>query len=1778
MNWIVAVVRRALVAVSFGLAGGLAVIPVGSALAQALGLPGLEADAQGYASALRAKGPPKLDQKVIDDAALQAAQAVAGHDMGRAVQALERAVAARDDRPTTWMALAQAQASLSPPNLARALQAGWLGSLRAAPGRERLDNMLWLARLLDGAMNRPENAIAAYRDALDEAKEARLPQPEAQRRLAELRLALGLTLKRVSASSDEQPARLCLTFSDRLKSGRDIRFEDFVQLEPPAQVTAAVDDNQLCLSGVSHGTTYQVTVRQGLPGADSMVFKHDEATTIRVDDRSPSVAFRGDQFILVRGDNGGIPVVTVNLDSVKLKLNRINDRNLVGQLKGDALRSALGTYDVRRLRDSEGELIWEGKLAVASGGRNQETVTGFAVRTLIPETKPGLYVITAEPVDVPGNDQRYIKATQWLMISDLGLTTTRGADGVHVFVRSLASAKPAAGIGLTLVARNNSELGRAVTDAEGHAVFGPGLSRGVGGQSALMVTASGADGDFALIDLSLAAFDLSDRGVGGRAVPGPLDAYLYSDRGVYRPGETVNLTALLRDDRTAAVEGFPLTLKVLRPSGTEFYAGTLKPAAAGGFTLPLALTKTAPLGGWQVLAYGDPKRDPIGRLSFQVEEFVPERLAVELAAFQPAIEPGLPFEVGVTSRFLYGPPAAGLGGTAEVALGEDPDPYPQFKGFHFGLAQEQVTARVSELILPAGDAEGKARLAVELPPQPDTTKPLRAAIRVAVTEPGGRPTRKSIFAAVRTQPYAIGIRPRFDGDRLGEGQGAGFEIIAIDRQGNRIVKPSLRWELIAEHRDFQWYHENGRYKYRVTERDHSVRAGTAAIPAATAAVQDLGTLAYGRFRFEVSDAATGVATSFRFSSGWEAGPSASDTPDTLEVTADRPVYGAGETAHLIIRPPFAGEVLLTVATDRLLLTRTLSVEKGGTRVDVAVDAAWGPGAYVTATVYRPPVHGKERQPVRAIGLTWLTIDPAPRTINLSINTPEVVRPRQTVEVPITATFSGAVAGAVAGAGAGADVYVTLAAVDEGILQLTEFASPDPGKHFFGKRELGLDIRDDYGRLIDTIDSVGALRQGGDGMAGGLPKVPFTVLSLFQGPVKLDAQGKAIIRLALPEFNGQLRLMAVAYDRTRIGSASRKLVVRDALVADATLPRFIAPGDDSQMTISLHNVEAVAGRYRVTVSGLPPVRVVQPVEGSLVDLARDARLSLVLPLTGDSSGVGGVVVAVNGPVDGPADGPAMVAVRQELPLTVRSSRPEESEFTARLLAPGAEAVADISMLAAYVPGSAGLSLSFSSAPPFDVGGLLAALDRYPYGCLEQLVSRALPLLVVADVAGALGARLETGTGPNRAEPALTLAARVDQAIARVLDKQRFDGAFGVWSANGEAAPWLTAYAMEFLTRARALKYAVPETPYLAGLTWLRAHAIDGGSDKAGLVSRAYALNTLALAGVLTPGPVRYFADAFGDQLPTPLARGQLGAALARLGDRDRAEVAFAGALSGLARESWPEDYGSTVRDAAALVTIASEAGMADRNRLPALIDRLPASAAAVRETNTQEQAWLVLAADSLMKGAAPLALTMADRPLAKADPVRLEPTLAQLSGVAGGIKVRNAGRQPVWQAVSSHGVPLVPRPALREGMKIRRNFFWRDGTAVNLDLVKQNDVFVIVLEGEAGTKLFHQALVTQSLAAGWEIENKALGAGGLEGMGWLGKLSEPLAAELRDDRYVAAINLTETSPQFKLAFMVRAVTPGGYELPGARLEDMYKSRFFARQAVGRVTILSGGEGR
>ncbi|MBX6323197.1 MAG: alpha-2-macroglobulin family protein, partial [Rhodospirillaceae bacterium] len=782
----------------------------------------------------------------------------------------------------------------------------------------------------------------------------------------------------------------------------------------------------------------------------------------------------------------------------------------------------------------------------------------------------------------------------------------------------------------------------------------------------------------------------------------------------------------------------------------------------------------------------------------------------------------------------------------------------------------------------------------------------------------------------------------------------------------------------------------------------------------------------------------------------------------------------------------------------------------------------------------------------AIGVAWLGIDSAPHALQVSLDVPDAVAPRQLVEIPVQ--VSGVVPGQTA--------HLTLAAVDEGVLQITDFASPDPLAHYFGKRRLGVEIRDLYGRLIDGREGRrGRIREGGDEAAlakRGAPP-PTRLVALFSGIVTLDADGRARIRLDIPDYNGRLRLMAVAYDAAHVGSAEAPLVVRDELVTTLSMPRFMAPGDAAQLTLSLQNLSAPAGRFDVALTAEGGVSLGEGATAG-VDLAAGASTLLHATLKGETPGPGRVALVVSGP-----DG---YRLERSFDIFVRPAQLATVERVARRLAPGESLNLSSAVTGRFVPGTGEVLASFSTLPNLDVPGLLRQLDRYPYGCLEQTVSRALPLLYVGEVSRLWGA----GGRDDDLKP------RIQQAINRTLAMQRYDGSFGLWDSADPPEPWLSAYAMEFYTRARRLGYGVPEAAYARGLEWLKRHSESYYADSQDdLGSRAYALFVLAETQAGDASTLRYFHDNYARRLPTALAAAQLGAALALNGDEARAKEAFGIAQMKLERQRRDlRDYGSALRDLAATATLMIEARYTGQDPAP-LLERAAAAQQEREWLSTQEEGWLLMAAAASVGESKAMTLAVNDTQQAeRSEPLYLRPSAEEL---AAGLSVRNAGADTVWARATVIGVPRDPLPPVSRGYAIERKFYDVNGAEVDLGQVRQTDLLVVVITGRKQSELAQQTLVVDLLPPGFEVENAHLaGAQTTDQLGsWLPDLTPVAYSEFLDDRYVAALDLKADARDFTVAYIVRAVTPGTYTLPASTVESMYQPELRARTGTGTVTI-------
>ncbi len=1600
------------------------------------------------------------------------------------------------------------------------------------------------------------------------------PRAASARRAGEQRPAdFAVWTTRVETAGAEPLA--CIRMSRPLNPERS--YSDFVQVMPdpghPAAVTVKAPD-ELCVAGGGF-FGHRITLLKGLPGRNGDVLAANADVDFEFGEKPPYVGFQGEGVILPREEADGVGIETVNVSKLAVEVWRVPDRNLVRKSISKTEPTGEGEYAEDygdTSPDDEGRKVWTGEVPV-KGQTGVRAVTVFPLGAVLKEMKPGAYVVKAKdasggrdlkPKGADSEGDPPAQARRWILFTDMGLIAYQGSDALDVVVRSLKTAKVLPGVKLSLVARNGEDLATTTTDVQGRARFAHALLAGEGAGQARMVMAYGAQADFAALDLERSPVDLSNHGVGGRPAAGSptagreaksaVDGYLYADRGIYRPGETVHLVGLVRDQAAKAVKDRKGSLVIRRPSGVEFQRIRFDKAANGAVAQDLKLPATAPRGRWRATLEMEGVDEASGEVAFTVEDFAPQRLAVEATgdAARP-MAAGETRRIDVLARFLYGASGAGLQTQGEARIRADYNPFPQYKDYRWGDEQKPYEEKYVELPQTVTDGAGRAAEMLDGAQAGDTAIPLAAAVTVSVFEPGGRPVREGLTLKLRAKPLYLGVKTTQTGASGNPTQN--FEVIAVDAAGKRIAAAGVAWTLIAENWDYDWFQKDGRWQWKRTSRDRAIAQGVANIDARDP-VRLNRRLPWGDYRLELTEAKTGARTVLRLASGWGEPAAGEDAPDAARVSTVAETYAQGDTVEVRIKAPYGGEAQVAVATDRLIDFKTLTLGKDGGSIKLKTNGEWGGGAYVLVSVIQPRDPAVTPKPRRALGLVYVPLDPKNRKLTVALGAPQKQGSKAPVVVPVQ----------VQGLKMGTRAHVTVAAVDEGILRLTKQENPDPVKWYFGKRALTLDYRDDYGRLLDpNLGAPTAVNYGGDEIGGeGLTVTPIKTVALWSGVVETGLDGKALVRLPAADFNGQIRLMAVAWTDDAVGSSAADMIVREPVVAELSLPRFLAPGDKAFATLELNNVEGRPGGYTAKVSATGGVVATFQ---KLYQLMLGARSVERTPLDAPQSG-GISQVSMN--VTGPSFNQTV-----SYPIQTRLGWGPVTRATTELQAPGTTFTPAGALMSGLTAGTVSMTVSYSPFRGFDSAPVAEALSRYPYGCTEQLVSAAYPLMYAREVS---------------ADPKLRVVpGQLVQAVSSILDRQALDGSFGLWRpGDGLADAWLGAYVTDFLLEAKALGAPVPDDAVARGLSAMRLLSKPSGFVSVGYVTEypgwwtanpaatkvatarmrsrasAYALYVLAKGKAGDLARLRWFHDVQMKDEPSPLARAQVGAGLALMGDRARAHDSFLEAVKALGFREETDTYQSSLRDLAGVIALAYDAGEAGIARQ--LQGRLEGSVKDPDSLNTQEQARLLQAADRMLRAAGAINVEAAGA----------QPNGARRWSVGRLADARFTNRSAggLWRTVTVRGVPTAAPAAGGSGVTVQKRLFALTGGGADAGALAQGGRVIVLLTGVSQQGRSIRTVVDDALPAGWEIET-VLGPEDAQNgpFKFLGKLTDVAVQEKRDDRYIAAFDLAGGKP-YAVAYVARSVTPGDFFLPGVEVRDMYRPSVAARSAPSRARISAG----
>ena len=1587
----------------------------------------------------------------------------------------------------------------------------------------------------------------------------------------------GFALVRAYPDQGRDSLAIALEFSRPLVGTQD--FDKLLTFAEPVGDKSSwsldKDGKTLRFPFVEANKDYTLRISGALTAADGSKLGKDVEQKVFTGELDPAVGFASQGSVLPAKESRGLPVVSVNIDEVDVEFLRVEEKSLPQffaeyQRGGRKGSWELGSdYDDKVPLSDLAKPVYVNRFALG-GKRNERVLTYLPLQDIAELQEPGLYFAVMKK----SGEFKDQFETAFFTVSDIGLHARAYKDKLYVHTASLQSGASLGGIQLRILDPQGETFLKGETDSNGNALLDYTLQSGH-----VLIAQRGSD--VSLLPFNQPALDLSEFSVAGRESAW-FDVFAWSGRDLYRPGETVRVSALFRDNdgKPVAAKGKgaqPLFVRLKQPDGKTFLDSRVEPGELGYFKFEKTIPVDAPTGRWQVEFRTDPaSKEAVEGMTLRIEEFLPERMKLDLDTADAVLKPGQPFKLQATGAYLYGAPAADNRFSAKLAVAVEQHPLEQLPGYFFGDPTLELPKEAKDVVDAKLDAQGKLSQDIALPDEAKPVSPIAAVVSGSLYETGGRSVNRTLKRVMWPADALVGVRPLFDDkDGADSESNAGFELTRVGSDGKARPGRGLKITLVREHRDYHWnYDEDDGWDYDFTRRFENVETKTID-SGATAARFDF-PVEWGEYRIDVLDPATGLTMRYPFHAGWswnDENRGLDARPDKVKLSLDRTGYKAGDTLKATITPPHAGKGVLLVESDKLLYVQDIDVKAGGSTFEIPVTKEWERhDVYVTALVFRGGSVPSKITPARAVGVAWVPMDRKARRIAVGLVAPKQMRPEQPMRVTVSAPEL-----------AGKQAYATVSAVDVGILNITRFPVPDANKHFFAQRRLGVDAYDLYGRVIESFEGgMAKLRFGGDMALDALPQARrptsrVQTVDLFAGPVKLDAKGNARIDLQVPDFNGTLRVSALVFAADQYGNRDVEAVVRAPIVAEASLPRILAPGDRSTVTLDLTNFTGKAGDFKVRVDGIGPVGISDGIRDAKIAL--EGKTTLSFPI---SAREGYSTANVRVRVDGNG-----FKVDRRYDLPVRPAWPSVLRARTQVLDQLATVSLDAAFADGLMPGSVNARMTVSALPPIPFASALQGALDYPYGCAEQTTSKGYAALELDPAtAKMLGA---TGLDADKRR------ARMEGAFGRLASMQVSSGHFSMWGDDSYISPNLTPYIVEFLLDAREGGFQVPDAVLQKALQRLNEDLLAGGNEFYGADHRshlkfayqAYAGYVLARVNRAPLGTLRALYDNERKHTLTGLPLVHLGLALAMQGDKVRGQKAIAEGFAFKGdRPGYLGDYSSPLRDTALMIALTHERGYAKLTYDARAVD-LGKELDARRKSgwlylSTQEQIALARLGKALMAGQ--------DKQVSGTWHVAGAEETASAAKIVGrtfdydtlaqGVRFDPQGTPPLYASFEIAGVPrTAPVPDLSQ-IKVERKWYGTDGKEWKPGPLKEGEALIVGVSITAD-RAMPDALLTDLLPAGLEIENFNLSdakqwadvvVDGIE-ITDRANAADVLHEEYRDDRYVAALKLGAGSVA-RVFYLVRAVTPGTYTAPPPLVEDMYRPdlRGVGKSVPASITVV------
>ncbi|MDR1966207.1 MAG: hypothetical protein LBQ36_05815, partial [Synergistaceae bacterium] len=1233
----------------------------------------------------------------------------------------------------------------------------------------------------------------------------------------------------------------------RMTSDVDIdKAEPFVEVTPSRNLSLSTNGYGLTVMGdFPPRELVTVKLKAGLPPLEGKPLAKDWERSFIFPDLEPSVNFStSGRFISPANEELIIPFSSVNIENFGVAVERVYDNNVTYATRNE------WPYYVSELAEA---IYWE--TFKISAAPNETAQYSIDLKKILNGRK-GLFQITA------GNLNRWPTVRRIINVTDIGGSAKIGDKTALIWANSIASGTPMKGVKASIYSHSNQLIASGVTDEHGVCSIKRDDDWENGLRPNLVVLES--DGDVSVLHLESNIWAVGNADYSGTSyLNGKYQGICYTPRGIFRPGETVPLLALIRTADLTPETPFPVQLKVFTSMGREWTVKTVMTSEMGMAATDIQLSDAAPTGDWHAYAYIPGESEPITECSFIVEDFAPPKINVEVSSDVKELRYGESPNLHVFAEYLFGAPGDGL--NYEIETSFIPKEYANPDWPDYSFSDHRISFTSSSNIEASGILSSDGTADVAMPEvKNDAPSMLDAIYRVGVREDGGRWVYKSVSIPYYPRDTLLGIKkPDFG---FTTGRDIPFAFAAIDTAGKPASPEGVTLTVYRQQsrRIITTVDGKRRSEYRnenVPLKDFDKKPITFKDGRAEASVS-FGSNGYYVIAIEGAEGEARASASFYvYNPAWryEGMDDAATLPESLSVTLDKDTYRVGERATATVSGSFEGTVLISVETDSVLHydTSTSGGKSAQFTFDVTPDMA--PNAWVSAHLVRAAAAEDTWSGHRAFGAAPIKVDCSDIKLGIEVSAPEKIRPSETNEFSIQLKDS-------VGNGVPGEASIMLA--DEGVLALTRFKTPNFYEKYTAKRRLTLSVYDIYAELMPLyLKTPAVLTPGGGDEYAAMPEMMkaslspvradrFKVLTICK-TVATDENGRANFTMDIPEFAGRARLMVMASSKRAFGSAEGLHAIARDVVTDVTLPRALAPQDIFESQIQLFNRtgQPIEANVRLDISG--PLQLVTVSGKQWPDAAKkshEVRVSMpkgekpfVIPLTikaADNSGVATITLATRY---------QETSQEQTLEIAVRPPYPRMSKTGAATVKPGESA--ELKLPSDWFPGTRRATVSMSGMPMVNMADAANFLISYPYYCLEQTVSRGWAMLALPDLVSKIDPRLASREN---------MEYEMSRVLMRIQSMQYYGGGFSLWN-SGDASNWISAYVTHFLVMCEKEGLQVSASTLRSSLEFLRflltlqPDSSNRHEFGAALSVRAYASYVLALKGEAPMAWMSYIKD-------------------------------------------------------------------------------------------------------------------------------------------------------------------------------------------------------------------------------------------------------------------------------------------------------------------------------